>query len=153
MLFEASFLLHKWGESMRIFFVFSPNNTSWLSLHVGIHKCTSFFLTAMCYYRVQVQYNLFNQFTIDGYLRCLPFFTTGNNDMIHIQAHKLRCSCVTTHTAQICGNNTTGILIFNFDTFCQNISKTTVPIYIATNNKCIFVFPRTLANTGQDPSF
>lgn len=135
MLLQASFPLHKRGNSTRIFLVFSPNNTSWLSFHVGMYKFTSFFLTVMCYYRVQAQYNLFNQFTIDGYLGCLPFVTTGNNGMIHIQAHKLRRSCVTRRTAQICGNDTAGILSFNFDTFCQNISKTTVPIYIFTDNK------------------
>ena len=37
--------------------------------------------------------------------------------------------------AQVGGNSTTGIYIFNFDTSCQNICKKTAPIYILTNNK------------------
>lgn len=37
--------------------------------------------------------------------------------------------------AQICGNSTARIFIFNFDRFCQNISKMAAEIFILTNNK------------------
>lgn len=114
-----SLILHKRDNSKCIFFVFALNNTSWLSFHVGRYKFTSFF--AICYYKVWLQHNLFDQFTVDGYSGCFPFFTTVNNDVIPMYIN--HGTHVNRFIAQIGGNSTAGISIFNLDTFCQNISK------------------------------